>query len=294
MTAVKKSKLVHIYNNREMYSWGAMISFFISVCFGLIFLALILIVFFAQAKAVFFLRGVIQPIDIEAVIMFSLIFAIVFGWLVFWFFSRIQNYKIVSFEFLQKDFKPYIYYALCAVGKILKIFVAFEDSPLKVDERLEFNSLLEVSLKTTERLPEQMKELFVFPLLKIKIGFKNLVSSELLQIVFVDPESFRQKIKSELERILPHRLRNLGYNNSRVPQEKIEKACKKITLNIDGVKMNIARVYPIKPIPGQAEHFHPNNPLLKRKRKEQKCDIEDGLKKVLELQKKFELKKGDK
>jgi len=102
----------------------------------------------------------------------------------------------------------------------------------------------------------------------VKIGFENLVSPELLQTVFANPDEFREKIKKEFERVMPQCLQNMGFGRKKITGNHIEKTCDNLHIEIDGIRMRIADAKNPTVVNEQAENSRPNNPLIRQRRQE--------------------------
>ncbi len=288
MTTKDKNKLIRVYNNRGLYFVGAIVSLFIFACNFIISGSYLIVWNFVDPKTMRKINDIFYLVDVFWILVISLTTLVVFGFLSLYLFRKIDkiyNYQIVKFHFLRKDFKPHIYYGLCPISGRFKVLATFKRAS-RFDKELVFDSLLQINPRTTDRIVGEMRDKFIFPVFKVKIGFINLVTPKLLQAVFNNSNVFKEKVRIELEKALPIRLQDLGFSEGRVSKYNIKKVCKGLEININGVEIKIADAFNPSVVNGQAEFFHPNNPLLKKQQVEQRERMDQRLKKVLELKQK--------
>jgi len=111
------------------------------------------------------------------------------------------------------------------------------------DGKFEFDGRIFIKTKTTIGRHGQ----FVFPKFWVYIGFVELVDLKMLQVVFTDMASFKQKVKKKLLQELSLLLMELRFDehlNGEEPVKgtEIKSVCCKLQIEVDGILINVFRV----------------------------------------------------
>ncbi|PIR92418.1 hypothetical protein COU01_01900 [Candidatus Falkowbacteria bacterium CG10_big_fil_rev_8_21_14_0_10_44_15] len=145
---------------------------------------------------------------------------------------------ILRCQLPKQDFKPSQYDVWRRRGKIFALVPA-SVKIFKPDMFSEFFNVIELNTKAMEgKWFPHLK--FYYPNFKVRIGCKEKIILETLQIIFANPARFRAEVKKELEKKLPQYLSCLHFDGDKpVSGKEVGAACRRADIEVRSIPLVI-------------------------------------------------------
>src|SRR3989338_2647033 len=145
---------------------------------------------------------------------------------------------ILRCQLPKQDFKPSQYDVWRRRGKIFALVPA-SVKIFKPDTFSKFSNVIMLDTKAVQGKSFPRLE-FYYPNFKVRIGCKEKIILETLQIIFANPARFRAEVKKELEINLPQYLSHLNFNRGKpVSGREVSSICQHAEIIVMGVSLVI-------------------------------------------------------